>query len=84
MCDNCAEARRHAEQISNEMNTGERVREFYRRQGECREQERIIKLLEEHLEGYVFGALSLNKRSNEIAMTTFDCDIIALIKGENK
>jgi hypothetical protein len=28
---------------------GERVREFYRKQGEARERERIIKLLEDNL-----------------------------------
>ena len=42
MCDNCAEARKVADNISEQMKTSERVREFYRRQGECRERERII------------------------------------------
>ena len=43
MCDNCAEARKHGEQVAAEMTSAEKRREFYRRQGECRERERIIK-----------------------------------------
>ncbi|NBW14844.1 MAG: hypothetical protein EBR82_43275 [Caulobacteraceae bacterium] len=43
MCDNCAEARRTAEQVASDMSRAEKSREFYRRQGECRERERIIK-----------------------------------------
>lgn len=42
MCDNCAEARKHAEQVASDMSRAEKSREFYRRQGECRERERII------------------------------------------
>jgi len=42
MCDNCAEARKVANQVAEDMSRADRSREFYRRQGECRERERII------------------------------------------
>lgn len=86
MCDNCVEARRHAEQVASDMSRAEKSREFYRRQGECRERERIIKLLEE---------LKAEKLTPEQALEKgwcFDESIgrwwlpqeilIALIKGE--
>lgn len=79
MCDNCAEARRTAEQVSNDMNTSERVREFYRRQGECRERERIIKLLEEMKQ----ACLSSTSEIGDHNAWTLE-NAIALIKGENK
>ena len=41
MCDNCREATELAKDISEQMQTGERVREFYRRQGESRILERV-------------------------------------------
>ena len=48
-------------------------REFYRRQGEQRERERIIKVLEKTAKcGY--------EHSSDQCL----CDAIALIKGENK
>lgn len=45
MCDNCQAARETANKIADELSSADKSREFYRRQGECREQERIIKLL---------------------------------------
>ena len=42
MCNNCAESRKAAEKMASEMSSAEKSREFYRRQGECRERERII------------------------------------------
>ena len=54
MCDKCADNRELCKHISKRMNTAERVREYYRRQGEERERERIIKLLKEYSwAGYV-------------------------------
>ena len=48
MCDKCADNRELCEQISERINTAERVREYYRRQGEERERERIITRLKEY------------------------------------
>ena len=48
------------------------------------ERERIIKLLEEHLDGGLMFAEDWNTPGKEIAYTLFKGDIIALIKGENK
>lgn len=42
MCDNCAEARKLANQVAEEISRADKSREFYRRQGECRERERIV------------------------------------------
>ena len=47
MCDNCREASELAKDISEQMQTGERVREFYRRQGEARILERLRHYLED-------------------------------------
>ena len=55
---------------------GEPVRENYRRQGEVRERERIIKLLEE-----TFGTLGIEMRTGGYVFAT---DLATLIKGENK
>lgn len=49
-----------------------------------REQQRIIKLLEEYADGDLLFAESLSNPSEEVAYTIFKGDIIALIKGENK
>lgn len=69
---------------------GEAVRENYRRQGEVRERERIIKLLEEHAEQefadnyarddgtYHEDVCNLCAKWNGLGVA------IALIKGENK
>ena len=42
MCDKCQYNRDKVVAMAEQMKTSERVREFYRRQGECRERERII------------------------------------------
>ena len=39
MCDNCAEARKHAEQVAADMSRADKSREFYRRQGSYRDWE---------------------------------------------
>jgi len=52
-------------------NNAEQVREFYRKQGEEREQQRIIELLENH------------HNFDQIFLDAVD-QVIALIKGENK
>lgn len=74
MCNNCAEARKAAEKMASEMSSADKSREFYRRQGECRERERIIKLLEEDKLGLV-GCGCCAEANME--------DVIALIKGDN-
>jgi len=79
MCDNCAEARKVAEQVAADMSRADRSREFYRRQGECRERERIIKLLEEMKQ----VCLSSTSEIGEHNAWTLE-NAIALIKGENK
>jgi len=71
MCDNCAEARRLANQVAESMSSADKSREFYRRQGECRERERIIKLLEPQIDE--IGCCSCGMKQ-----------VIALIKEENK
>lgn len=50
------------------------------------ERERIIKLLEENLEGVMrFSNANVKTPSSpEVVMSSFTGDIIALIKGENK
>jgi len=56
--------------------SAERVREFYRKQGEKREQERIIALLEaEILTLCIMGKF---EKTNELKT------VIKIIKGENK
>ena len=75
MCDNCAEARKTADNISEQMKTSERVREFYRRQGECRERERIIKILE--------STPFIWMGDKQFIQVSRD-DLIELIKGGNK
>ena len=52
-------------------NSAEQVREFYRKQGEEREQQRIIELLENQ------------HNFDQIFLDAVD-QVIALIKGENK
>ena len=42
MRDKCQDNRDKVVAMAEQMKTSERVREFYRRQGECRERERII------------------------------------------
>lgn len=60
-------------------NSAENVREFYRKQGEQREQQRIIKLLEEMQE----TALSTNTKKGESTAWVIE-NAKVLIKGENK
>jgi len=55
---------------------GEPVREFYRKQGEARERERIIKLLKE-----TFGTLGIQM---QVGSYIFATDLETLIKGEQK
>lgn len=74
MCNNCAESRKAAEKMASEMSSADKSREFYRRQGECRERERIIKLLETW--GEDAGCFCC---ASDVAAS----EIIALIKGEN-
>lgn len=89
MCEKCAGNRDLAEQVKEQMNTAERVREYYRRQGEERERERIIKLLEDEQwhdmvfakEVVVNGEVYHGWRKNH-SMTCNGCKQIALIKGE--
>ena len=45
MCDKCQHNREAAVAMTEQMSNADKSREFYRRQGECRERERIIKLL---------------------------------------
>lgn len=56
-------------------NSAEHVREFYRKQGEQREQERIIELLDAWGEDAGCFCCASDAAASEI---------IALIKGENK
>jgi len=70
MCAKCQPARNLVDSIVenwslDELCSAEKTREYYRRQGEKRERERIIKLLEQQ------------------DVCDF-CEIIELIKGENK
>jgi len=81
MCDNCAEARKHAEQVASDMSRAEKSREFYRRQGECRERERIIKLLTAELTQKTM--IWDEAVGHPIFVNQADL-LIALIKGENK
>ncbi len=61
-------------ELENDSNA-EKVREFYRRQGELREQNRIVKLLEN--QSFIWmGEKQLIQISRD--------DLISLIKGENK
>ena len=53
---------------------GEQTREFYRRQGELRERERIIKLLKEEQDA----------ANEQTVIRNVLNGVIALIKGENK
>ena len=46
MCDKCQHNREAAVAMTEQMSNADKSREFYRRQGECRERERIIKLVE--------------------------------------
>ena len=79
MCDNCAEARKVANQVAEDMSRADRSREFYRRQGECRERERIIKLLEQE-------RLEILNNLGDADLIKGDAEnldyIIALIKGD--
>ena len=64
------------------MTREEQVREHYRQQGRQEEQERIIKLIEADME-HAFGddgECVYTNHHREVC----NCDIIALIKGENK
>ncbi|NBQ98663.1 MAG: hypothetical protein EBU12_10700 [Microbacteriaceae bacterium] len=88
MCDNCAEARRAAEQVASDATRAEKSREFYRRQGECRERERIIKLLEQmdiEIHYTTWFDAQGNVMNRLASPETLDREkVFALIKGENK
>lgn len=58
-------------------NSAENVREFYRKQGEQRERERIIKLLES------IKCIDLDYEAGEQCLCGSWTEAIALIKGEN-
>lgn len=62
------------------MSPGEHVREFYRRQGEQRERERIINLLKQRSKEWVGhdGACDCPAKATE------DLDLVELIEGEQK
>jgi len=59
-----------------ELTSAERVREFYRKQGELREQQRIIKLITANCNDGLGEDLVPGGCEHDV--------IIALIKGENK
>ena len=61
-------------------NSAEQVREFYRRQGEERERERIIKLIEANIMTMTSPLDNSVMRSLRMSPN----ELIALIKGENK
>jgi len=68
-------------------NTAENVREFYRRQGEEREQARIVELLEkaQNQTVHVIDPTIFKSKQIKIICNTIRSDLlIALIKGENK
>jgi hypothetical protein len=61
--------------MTEQMSNAEKSREFYRRQGECRERERIIKLVE--LQSFIWmGEKQLIQISKD--------ELINLIKEETK
>lgn len=78
MCDKCQYNRAQVVAMGEEMSSAEKSREFYRRQGECRERERIIKLLEEMKQ----ACLSSTSEIGDHNAWTLE-NAIALIKGEN-
>lgn len=45
MCSRCRNGFELVAEINSQLKSGERTREFYREQGRCEEQKRIIKLL---------------------------------------
>lgn len=61
-------------------NSAEHVREFYRKQGEQRERQRIIKLIEDNTMTMTSPLDSTIMRSLRMSPS----ELIALIKGENK
>lgn len=73
MCDNCQAAREHANKIAQELSSADKSREFYRRQGECRERERIVKLIE--------GTAFIWMGEKQLIQVSRD-ELINLIKGE--
>lgn len=81
MCDNCAESRKLANQVAETMSSADKSREFYRRQGECRERERIIKLLTAELSQKTM--IWDEALGHPIYVNQADF-LIALIKEENK
>jgi len=78
MCEKCRPARELAANIAERMNSvelcsAEKTREFYRRQGEKRERERIIELLTRQ---------SFFWTGDKQNLTLGKDELIALIKGE--
>ena len=82
MCDKCQYNRVKVVAMGEEMSSAEKSREFYRRQGECRERERIIKLLEARLLTNPQPTDTLGSFSHAMHNQMIG-NMIALIKGEN-
>ena len=80
MCDKCQYNRAQVVAMGEEMSSAEKSREFYRRQGECRERERIIKLLTAELTQKTM--IWDEAVGHPIFVNQADL-LIALIKGEN-
>lgn len=81
MCGNCVEARKTASKVAAEFDKADSVREYYRKQGECRERERIIKVIEQER----FRVLNSSGDADLIKGDAENLEyLIALIKGENK
>lgn len=75
MCDKCQHNREAAVEMLEQMSNADKSREFYRRQGECRERERIIKLVE--LQSFIWmGEKQLIQISKD--------ELINLIKEETE
>lgn len=76
MCGNCSEARKTASKVAAEFDKADSVREYYRKQGECRERERIIKLLKDDK---ICPCCCFN---DDCRWREYKKEFIALIKGE--
>jgi hypothetical protein len=75
VCDKCQHNREAAVEMLEQMSNADKSREFYRRQGECRERERIIKLVE--LQSFIWmGEKQLIQISKD--------ELINLIKEETE
>lgn len=83
MCSRCRNGFELVAEINSQLKSGERTREFYREQGRCEEQERIIKLLETRLLTKPQPTDTLGSFSHAMHNQMIN-NMIALIKGENK